>query len=85
VPRLGDPQPPASVISATGIDDLTLLTLDRDQLIDGVAVSGTVELSPSSTPIDGQAALATPTVKTAGVPAVAASERDEPINVRLSR
>jgi pimeloyl-ACP methyl ester carboxylesterase len=56
--------------SVTASHDGSLLTLDRDQLIEGVAVSGTVALSPSANPVDGQAVLATLTVKAAGMPAV---------------
>jgi pimeloyl-ACP methyl ester carboxylesterase len=55
--------------SVSATHDGSLLTLDHDQLIDGVAVSGTVALSASSNPVDGQAALATLSVKVAGAPA----------------
>jgi pimeloyl-ACP methyl ester carboxylesterase len=56
--------------SVSASHDGSLLTLDRDQLVDGVAVSGTVALSPSANPLDGQAAQATLIVKVAGTPAV---------------
>jgi pimeloyl-ACP methyl ester carboxylesterase len=56
--------------SVTATHEGSLLTLDRDQLIEGVAVSGTVALSPAADPVDGQAALATLTVKSSGMPAV---------------
>ncbi len=45
-----------------------LLTLDRDQLVPDVAVSGSVALSPATSPGDGEAVLATLTVKPAGMP-----------------
>jgi pimeloyl-ACP methyl ester carboxylesterase len=45
------------------------LTLKRDELIQGVAVSGTVELTPSAIASDGQTAVATLSVKVAGMPA----------------
>lgn len=45
----------------------TLLRLHRDQLVPGVAVSGTVTLTPAALPADGQQALATLTAKAAGV------------------
>jgi hypothetical protein len=47
-----------------------LLTHDRDQLVQGVAVGGTVALGPAASPADGQAVAATLTVKVAGMPAV---------------
>jgi pimeloyl-ACP methyl ester carboxylesterase len=56
--------------SVTATHEGSLLTLDHDQLIEGVAVSGTVALSSAPNPVDGQVALATLTVKTSGVPAV---------------
>ena len=55
--------------SVTASHEGALLTLDRDQLVPGVAVSGTVALSPASSATDGDAALATLTVKVAGMPA----------------
>jgi hypothetical protein len=42
-----------------------LLTLSRDQLIEGVAVSGTVTLTPAALAADGETAVATLTVTTA--------------------
>jgi pimeloyl-ACP methyl ester carboxylesterase len=45
----------------------TTLTLKRDQLIPGVAVSGTVALSPAPIADDGEVAVATLTVATAGM------------------
>jgi pimeloyl-ACP methyl ester carboxylesterase len=54
--------------SVTAARGGSLLNLQRDQLIDGVAVSGTVALSPSASPNDGQAVLATLTVRAPGVP-----------------
>ncbi len=45
------------------------LTLKRDQLIAGVAVSGTIELAPSAIASDGRSAVATLSVRTAGMPA----------------
>jgi pimeloyl-ACP methyl ester carboxylesterase len=47
--------------------DGSLLTLRRDQLVPGVAVSGTVELTPDPIPSDGDAALAKLTVKAPGL------------------
>jgi pimeloyl-ACP methyl ester carboxylesterase len=44
-----------------------LLSLKRDQLVAGVAVSGTVELTPDPDPEDGETVLATLTAKTRGV------------------
>ena len=44
-----------------------LLSLDRDELVPGVAVSGTVSLAPSPIPTDGEAVTATLTTATAGV------------------
>jgi pimeloyl-ACP methyl ester carboxylesterase len=44
------------------------LTLQRDELIAGVAVSGTVELTPSAIASDGRTAVATLSVKAAGMP-----------------
>jgi hypothetical protein len=55
--------------SVTASREGALLTLDHDQLVPGVAVSGTVALSPASSAIDGDAALANLTVKVAGMPA----------------
>jgi pimeloyl-ACP methyl ester carboxylesterase len=55
--------------SVTASHEGALLTLDHDKLVPGVAVSGTVALSPAASPIDGQAAVATLTVKVAGMPA----------------
>ncbi len=55
--------------SVTASHEGSLLTLDRDRLVPGVAVSGTVALSPASSAIDGDAALAELTVKVAGMPA----------------
>jgi pimeloyl-ACP methyl ester carboxylesterase len=55
--------------SITATHEGALLTLEHDQLVEGVAVSGTVALSPASAAIDGDAALATLTVKVAGTPA----------------
>lgn len=46
------------------------LTLKRDELISGVAVSGTVELTPSAIASDGQTVIATLGVRTPGMPAV---------------
>lgn len=43
------------------------LTLKRDELVPGVAVSGTVELTPSAIASDGQTAVATLSVRTAGM------------------
>jgi pimeloyl-ACP methyl ester carboxylesterase len=45
------------------------LSLEADQLIPGVAVSGTVTLSPDPVAIDGEMALAELTVKSSGNPA----------------
>ena len=45
----------------------TLLTLDHDQLIPGVAVSGTVRLAPASIAADGQSVLASLTTSSAGL------------------
>jgi pimeloyl-ACP methyl ester carboxylesterase len=45
------------------------LTLERDELIPGVVVSGTVALTPSAIASDGQTAVATLSVRTAGMPA----------------
>ena len=45
------------------------LTLKRDALIPGVAVSGTVELTPSAVAGDGQTVAATLSVKAPGMPA----------------
>ena len=56
--------------SVTATHAGALLSLHRDRLVTGVTVSGTVALSPSSTPADGQVALAKLTVKTAAMPAV---------------
>ncbi|HEY5389525.1 MAG TPA: alpha/beta fold hydrolase [Solirubrobacteraceae bacterium] len=44
------------------------LTLKRDALIRGVAVSGTVRLAPSAIASDGQEAIATLSIKTQGLP-----------------
>jgi pimeloyl-ACP methyl ester carboxylesterase len=44
-----------------------VLTLDRDQLIPGVAVSGTVKLAPDPIPEEGQTAFATLSVKAPGM------------------
>jgi pimeloyl-ACP methyl ester carboxylesterase len=59
--------------SVTATREGSLLTLDHDQLIEGVAVSGTVALSPAADPVDGQVALAALTVKASGMPAVSLS------------
>jgi len=45
----------------------TVLSLTNDQLIAGVAVSGTVTLSPAADPLDGESALATLSVTAPGV------------------
>jgi pimeloyl-ACP methyl ester carboxylesterase len=45
----------------------SLLTLQRDRLVPGVAVSGTVRLTPSPIAGDGQSVLAALTVRAAGV------------------
>jgi pimeloyl-ACP methyl ester carboxylesterase len=45
------------------------LTLQRDQLIAGIAVSGTIDLAPSAIASDGRSAVATLTVRAAGMPA----------------
>ena len=44
-----------------------LLTLDRDQLVRGVAVSGTVKLAPAPEPLDGQSVSAALTLTVAGI------------------
>jgi pimeloyl-ACP methyl ester carboxylesterase len=44
-----------------------LLTLKRDQLVAGVAVSGSVKLAPDPIPADGDTVLATLTAKAAGM------------------
>ncbi len=53
--------------SVTAARNGSLLMLQRDQLVPGVAVSGTVALAPAANPADGQTALATLTVKSAGI------------------
>ncbi|HYB23914.1 MAG TPA: alpha/beta hydrolase, partial [Solirubrobacteraceae bacterium] len=45
----------------------TLLTLHGDRLIPGVAVSGSVRLTPAGEDADGQSVLATLTVRSAGI------------------
>jgi hypothetical protein len=45
----------------------SLLTLQRDRLVPGVAVSGTVRLTPSPIAGDGQSVLAALTARAAGV------------------
>lgn len=45
----------------------SLLTLDHDQLVPGVSVSGTVRLSPSPIEADGDVAVATLTAKAPGM------------------
>jgi hypothetical protein len=57
--------------SVTATHGGALLTLRRDQLVEGVAVGGTVALSPSSSPVDGETALATLSVEVADTPAEA--------------
>ena len=49
-------------------DDGTILTLRRDQLIPGVAVSGQVTLSTAANPLDGHIATATLTASASGLP-----------------
>ena len=49
-------------------DDGTILTLRRDQLVPGVAVSGHIKLTIAANPLDGQIATATLTVSAAGLP-----------------
>jgi hypothetical protein len=44
-----------------------LLTLKRDQLIEGVAVSGSVKLARDPIPADGDSVLATLTAKAGGM------------------
>jgi pimeloyl-ACP methyl ester carboxylesterase len=44
-----------------------LLSLKRDQLVPGVAVSGSVSLTPASDPEDGETVLATLTARTGGI------------------
>jgi hypothetical protein len=44
-----------------------LLSLRRDQLVPGVAVSGTVRLAPDPSPEDGETVLATLTAKARGI------------------
>ena len=53
--------------SVTAAKGGTLLTLRRDQLVPGVAVSGSVSLGPDPAPEDGETVLATLTVKAPGV------------------
>lgn len=52
--------------TATASRDGRLLTLDRDRLIPGASVSGSVSLSPAGEAQDGEAAVASLTVATAG-------------------
>ena len=52
--------------SVTVTQDGALLTLKRDQLVTGVAISGTVTLSRSPIAGDGQLAVATLTARAAG-------------------
>jgi TAP-like protein len=54
--------------TVTAAKDGELLTLGRDQLVPGVAVSGTVTLAPAPLAEDGQTAVATLTATAAGGP-----------------
>jgi len=53
--------------SVTASQAGTLLTLKSDQLIPGVAVSGTVKLAPAAIPADGQTALVSLTTSASGL------------------
>ena len=53
--------------SVTVTHNGTLLTLQNDQLIEGVAVSGTLELAPDPISLDGQAVTAKLTAKAPGI------------------
>jgi hypothetical protein len=48
-------------------DGGSLLSLDRDQLVPGVAVSGTVALAPDPIPLDGETVTANLTAKAPGL------------------